>query len=477
MGYSAFLAGALTGVNYVSGQIGRTAQVNLDYVNDKRYLGLGNLILHKSIFNFDFLFGEISDTLIPFDGKPLPNLPVLLRPLPPIVRPASSFAEKHSCTDIYAAIRASASMPLLSPMVMVEGQPCLDGGVSLSIPYQKPLDEGYEKVVVITTREHGFRKPQVTRPIARFVRPAVPKISQSHPAAPGNPSPVCPGIGGIGPAGSPGKALCNPAAQTSHRVPNGKRCEEAAGPLRGGASNLSVTAGPAVPLFKRLTQRSSSKYFSRLPSTKKGHPDVQDGLSFLREGTAYFPKNFRPTKASSTKGTNSSSTKRMTSMRRETPQAASITQNSRVRAITASIRGSNRSNPERVEPTREISSDSPGSTSETVPSPTAGSGESQRVPLSAWWKIPGHRSIEPVCSPAKREKRSTPPTGPKLQGQLKPIAFEKRFHMSSLTTKRSRPLCKGAWSPHPTEKIGLPRYGLFPTKACTAGFGRYHRRW
>ena len=37
-------AGALTGVNYVSRQVGRTAQVNLDYVNDKRYLGLGNLI-------------------------------------------------------------------------------------------------------------------------------------------------------------------------------------------------------------------------------------------------------------------------------------------------------------------------------------------------------------------------------------------------------------------------------------------------
>ena len=51
-------AGALTGVNVVSRQPGRTAKINLDYVNDKRYLGLRNLLLHKSIFNFDFLFGE-----------------------------------------------------------------------------------------------------------------------------------------------------------------------------------------------------------------------------------------------------------------------------------------------------------------------------------------------------------------------------------------------------------------------------------
>ena len=162
-------AGALTGVNYVSGQIGRTAQVNLDYVNDKRYLGLGNLILHKSIFNFDFLFGEISDTLIPLDREAFAKSPCAFTAIATNCQTGLPvFAEKHSCTDIYAAIRASASMPLLSPMVMVEGQPCLDGGVSLSIPYQKPLDEGYEKVVVITTREHGFRKPQVTRPIARL---------------------------------------------------------------------------------------------------------------------------------------------------------------------------------------------------------------------------------------------------------------------------------------------------------------------
>ena len=62
-------AGALTGVNFVSRQIGRTAKINLDFVNDKRYLGVRNLIFHKSIFNFDFLFNEVSDTLLPLDRK------------------------------------------------------------------------------------------------------------------------------------------------------------------------------------------------------------------------------------------------------------------------------------------------------------------------------------------------------------------------------------------------------------------------
>ena len=78
------------------------------------------------------------------------------------------YAEKHACGDIYGAIRASASLPLLAPTVNVEGTPCVDGGVSVSIPYARPLEEGYPKVVVITTREHGYRKPQIPRALARL---------------------------------------------------------------------------------------------------------------------------------------------------------------------------------------------------------------------------------------------------------------------------------------------------------------------
>lgn len=161
-------AGALTGVNFVSGQPGRTAKVNLDYVNDKRYLGIRSLLLHKSIFNFDFLFGEISKELLPFDWDAFENSPCEFTAVATnCVTGRPMYCEKSSCSDIYAAVRASASMPLLAPMVTVEGAPCLDGGVSVSIPYQKALDEGYEKIVVVTTREHGFRKPSVKGAAAR----------------------------------------------------------------------------------------------------------------------------------------------------------------------------------------------------------------------------------------------------------------------------------------------------------------------
>ena len=60
-------AGALNALNYISGQPGRTLKVDLGYLHDKRFMSFGNLIKKREIFSFEFLFGELSDTLLPFD--------------------------------------------------------------------------------------------------------------------------------------------------------------------------------------------------------------------------------------------------------------------------------------------------------------------------------------------------------------------------------------------------------------------------
>ena len=49
-------------------------------------------------------------------------------------------------------------MPYISPMIDVDGRPCLDGGCSCRIPYRWALHEGFEKIVVVRTREPEFRK-------------------------------------------------------------------------------------------------------------------------------------------------------------------------------------------------------------------------------------------------------------------------------------------------------------------------------
>ena len=62
--------------------------------------------------------------------------------------------------DFNEAVRASASLPLASTPVMLDGQPYLDGGCSCPIALNWALKQGFDKIVVVTTRQKGFRKSQ-----------------------------------------------------------------------------------------------------------------------------------------------------------------------------------------------------------------------------------------------------------------------------------------------------------------------------
>ena len=60
-------AGSLNGLYYVANQIGKAAELNLNYVRDSRYMGVSHLAKEGSYFNFDFVFQDIFNELIPFD--------------------------------------------------------------------------------------------------------------------------------------------------------------------------------------------------------------------------------------------------------------------------------------------------------------------------------------------------------------------------------------------------------------------------
>ena len=155
-------AGSMCGMNYVSKQVGRTRKINIEYVRDKRYLSFRNMMKNRLIFNFEFLFGELSQNLVPFDYEAFEQSPQRFVAVATRCRTGKpEYFEKGRCSDIISAVQASSSMPVLSKMIVVDGKKYLDGGVSMPIAYQKAIDEGYEKVVVVLTRERGYRKTPV----------------------------------------------------------------------------------------------------------------------------------------------------------------------------------------------------------------------------------------------------------------------------------------------------------------------------
>ncbi|MBR5758855.1 MAG: patatin-like phospholipase family protein [Thermoguttaceae bacterium] len=59
-------AGALNGANYASGQIGRSARINLRYRHDKNYVGVKPMLTEGGVIGFDYIFGDL-EGVEPFD--------------------------------------------------------------------------------------------------------------------------------------------------------------------------------------------------------------------------------------------------------------------------------------------------------------------------------------------------------------------------------------------------------------------------
>ena len=150
-------AGALAGANYVSGQIGRSARINIAYRHDSRYIGARSLLRSHSILDVGFLT-EDRGVLEPLDRARFD------RPQQRYVAVATNcetgaatYFEKGRCGDILLAARASATMPYISPPVMIDGVPYLDGGCACAIPYGWAMEQGYEKILVLRTRDRAYR--------------------------------------------------------------------------------------------------------------------------------------------------------------------------------------------------------------------------------------------------------------------------------------------------------------------------------
>lgn len=156
-------AGSMCGLNYVSGQQGRMYEINKQFLRDKRYISFHNLVRNRQVFNFDFVFGELSDRLIPFDYKAFEESEQKYEAVATRCKTGRpEYFTKGVCKDMMAAVQASASMPVLSRMITVEGKKYLDGGISMPIAYRRAMDLGYEKIVVVLTRNEGYRKKPLT---------------------------------------------------------------------------------------------------------------------------------------------------------------------------------------------------------------------------------------------------------------------------------------------------------------------------
>ncbi len=155
-------AGAAFGCNYKSRQIGRVIRYNTKFCRDKRYCGIHSLITSGNIYNTDFCYVEVPLKHDVFDFDTYKSNPMEFYVVCTDIESGKPVYKKYEGVEDsgFDWIRASASMPIVSQIVEIDGYKLLDGGISDSIPVRFFESIGYDRNIVVLTQPNNYFKKQ-----------------------------------------------------------------------------------------------------------------------------------------------------------------------------------------------------------------------------------------------------------------------------------------------------------------------------
>lgn len=160
-------AGACNGLSYMSGQRGRAKASNIDLMAEYKYVGFRYLLTQGCIMDFKLLFEDFPERIIPYDYPAYFSNPArfVMVATNCLTGKAEYLEEKQSAARVMDIVRASSSLPYVTKITHVDGVPMLDGGIADSLPVEYALSQGYERLVVVLTRNKGYRK-SLRKPLA-----------------------------------------------------------------------------------------------------------------------------------------------------------------------------------------------------------------------------------------------------------------------------------------------------------------------
>lgn len=173
-------AGALFGVNFVSKQRGRAIRYNSKYCADKHYMGLYSFLTTGNVVNTEFAYYTVPQKLDIFDDetykKGIPFYIVITN----VETGQAEYPRLYSVLSEMETLRASGALPFLSKPIKLGENYYLDGGVADSIPFEKFREMGYEKLVVVLTKDKDYVKgPMPKKLVEAFYSKEYPEFANA----------------------------------------------------------------------------------------------------------------------------------------------------------------------------------------------------------------------------------------------------------------------------------------------------------
>lgn len=172
-------AGALFGVNYLSWQAGRVIRYNKRFNSDKNYMGLRPLLREGNIVNTKYAYEDVPRKLDAFDDDRFRASDI---PFYAVVTDMESgqaeYVQIKSVFEQMDFLRASGSMPFVSKPVEIGGKLYLDGAVADSIPFEWMSAQGYDKLIVVLTRDIDYRKKSMPKALSSLMYRKYPRFKE-----------------------------------------------------------------------------------------------------------------------------------------------------------------------------------------------------------------------------------------------------------------------------------------------------------
>jgi predicted patatin/cPLA2 family phospholipase len=174
-------AGACNGLSYMSGQRGRAKSSNIDLMDKHHYVGFKYLLTQGCIMDYKLLFEDFPEKIIPYDYEAyFANTDrFVMVTTNCLTGKAEYLEEKSDSKRVMDIVRASSSLPYVTKITYVDGVPMLDGGIADSIPVEYAQSQGYERMVVVLTRNKGYRKNEKQLPVPKFIYRKYPELRKT----------------------------------------------------------------------------------------------------------------------------------------------------------------------------------------------------------------------------------------------------------------------------------------------------------